>query len=154
MKKKILLLEDNLYTAEDLIEEFEFILKEKQDLQIIKANNIDEANNTLDQILTDSDELIYIIVDLNMSPAGLTLTEKQETESTVLTGFIWVLRHVWNRPEFKDVKIIFYSAFVNRLFSNSIYKSLRSMEKRKLTIIDKNEYDVESFGEKLLTLIS
>lgn len=154
MKKKILLLEDNLYTAEDLAEEFGFILKQKQDIQIMTANNIDEADDYLNQIVTNSDELIYIIVDLNMSPAGLTLSEKRETESAVLTGFIWVLRHVWNRLEFKDVKVIFYSAFVNRLLSNSIYQSLRYMEKRKLTIIDKNEYDVESFGEKLLTLIS
>lgn len=154
MKRNILILEDNLYTAEDLTEEISYILKQRQDIQIITANDIDEADDSLDQLTTNSDKLTNIIVDLNMSPAGLSEDERKETEGAVLTGFIWVLRHVWSRPEFEDVKIIFYSAFVDRLLSNSIYKGLKYSEKKKLILIDKNDYDVESFGEKFLTLMS
>lgn len=154
MKQNILILEDNLYTAEDLTEEINYILKQRQDIQLITANNIDEADDCLEQITTNSDKLTNIIVDLNMSPAGLTEEEKKETEGAVLTGFIWVLKHVWCRPEFENVQIIFYSAFVDRLLSNSTYIGLKPLEKRKLTIIDKNDCDVESFGKKLLTLMS
>ena len=156
MKKKILILEDNYCTSKDLKLELKYTLRQNRYIEeIFTANNIDEADTWLDQINASTDSMVYIIADLNMNPDGLSEDEKKETEGAVLTGFIWVLRHVLNKSVNKEfgVKVIFYSAFTSRLHINSIYNGLSPKEKKEMIIIDKNECDLEGFGEKILALI-
>ena len=53
--------------------------------KILDAYNIYEANEYLDQGHIDC-----IILDLNMSPDGLSDEEKKQTEDGILTGWIWL----------------------------------------------------------------
>lgn len=134
MKKKILILEDNYCTLKDLELELQYTLgQNRYSVDIFTASNIDEADTWLEQINANTDSYVYIIADLNMNPDGLSDDEKQETEGAVLTGFIWVLRHVLNKLVNKKfgVKVIFYSAFTSRLHINSIYNGLSPKEKKR-----------------------
>lgn len=153
MRNKILVLEDNLYTAQDLLEEINFSLssRNKQNIDVIVSNSIDEANTQLEQI--GSGELICLVADLNMNPDGLSEIEQQETQGAVLTGWIWTFRHILNDVRFEQTKIVFYSAFISRLEKNGQYCQLNSNMKKRLILIDKNEYEMNDLGEKVAKLV-
>lgn len=149
MTPKIIILEDNLYTAEDIYDEIRYILRnQKNEIELIVVNSIDEANAKLKQI--NPSELKCLIVDLNMSPAGLSDDEKRETQGATLTGWIWVLKYIIKKAKFKKTNIIFYSAFASRLKSDSQYRQLSLSERSRLTVVDKNEHGMSYLYKKVL----
>ena len=151
MKKKVLILEDNLYTAEDIETEISFKFSDNNDVEILIANSLDEANDMLSNI--DKEEIVCIIADLNMDPSGLSHEEKIMTFGAVLTGWVWVSSKIMNDTELKDKNIIFYSAFINRLVENSTYKELTREKKRKIKLINKNEHGLDELCDALIKII-
>ncbi len=150
--KKILILEDNLYTAEDMIEDINYGLKtEEGDINIVIANSIDEANAKLIDI--GDDELLCTIADLNMNPEGLTSRQRRDTQGAVLTGWVWIYSYLWKRENLKKRPVIFYSAFIGQLAVNAKYLGLSNEEKRKITLISKNEYGIDNLCDALGQII-
>lgn len=139
MKKKIMILDDNLYTAEALLEDIDTVLRSHgiHDIEVIAATDIYEANSIVEN--ASSEELKCIITDLNMSPRGLSDEEKQKTQGAVLTGWVWVNKYVLKEDKFKKTHIIFYSAFIKELRRNNQYRQLSFNEKSRFTLLDKNE---------------
>ena len=152
MKKNILILEDNLYTAEDMEEDIKYILSKNgfQQIDITVANSIDEANDKLKYI--KEDELLCVVADLNMKTAGLAKELVKETQGSVLTGWVWIYSSFWKIEAFKKKPIIFYSAFINHLEKNSNYRKLKK-EYNKLILINKNEYGIDKLCDSLIKLI-
>ncbi len=152
MMKKILILEDNLYTAEDMIEDIRYELNaDEQHIDAIIANSIDEANDKLANIRDE--ELLCTIADLNMNPEGLTSDQRRETQGAVLTGWVWIYSCLWGRENLKAKPIIFYSAFISQLSQNEKYLALKSEEKRKITLISKNESGISNLCDTLVQII-
>lgn len=151
--KKILILEDNLYTAEDMIEEIRYALKKGNvnDVDVVALNSIDEINEKLQKI--NVSELLCLIADLNMNPAGLTEEEKRKTKGAVLTGWVWINCHIRNRSELTDLKVIFYSAFINRLKEDNEFKSMNSNERKNVILISKNEYGMENLCREVIKIV-
>lgn len=150
--KKILILEDNLYTAEDMIEEISYALKKRNvnDIDVVALNSIDEANEWVKNM--DVNELLCLIADLNMNPAGLTEEEKQKTNGAVLTGWVWINCHIRSKSELKDLKVIFYSAFIHRLKEDDEFKSMNGNERKNVILISKNEYGMENLCKELIKI--
>lgn len=139
MKKKIMILDDNLYTAEALLEDItnDLRLHGIYDIEVIVATNIYKANSIVEN--TPLGELKCIITDLNMSPRGLSDEEKQKTQGAVLTGWVWVNKYVLKDDRFKKTHIIIYSAFIEELRRNNQYRQLSFKERSRFTLLDKNE---------------
>lgn len=154
MGKKIFILEDNLYTAEDMYIEISDKLLEHniKNIEIVIANSIIEANSKLENEKS-SDELLCIIADLNMNPKGLTEDQIKRTQGAILTGWVWITSYVWQQEDFKAKKIVFYSAFINRLANSTEYRSLNYTQQKRITLIDKNNYDLDYLSEKILKII-
>lgn len=111
----ILLLEDNLYTAEMMKEEIEGYLSNQEiEATIITCSSIYEANYEL-----NNNKIDFIISDLNMNPDGLSEEYFDETLGAVITGWIWIKHYVLS--EEKTTNIIFYSAFSEELLMNDEY---------------------------------
>lgn len=119
-------------------------------VKLIIANNIEEANEKLNDV--NKDDLICIIVDLNMNPEGLTDEQKQKTQAAVLTGWIWIYSCVWQEVDFQEKPIIFYSAFVNILKTNREFKTLDSKQRKKIKLINKNEYGIDDLFKEIIAL--
>ena len=157
MKKTIIILEDNLYTAEDMIEEIKnnlmqggFVNITNRDVEIKVANSIDEANELLESI--SKEDIICIIADLNMNPEGLTDEQKKETNGAILTGWVWLYSYVWQELGMQEKYIIFYSAFINYLESNQKYKDLHH-NKNKIKLILKSEHGMSNLCKELLRIV-
>lgn len=152
MAKKILILEDNLYTAEDMYTDINSALQ-KHDLahiELIMANSIDEANSKLCNI--DKKDLICIIADLNMDPDGLTDEQKQKTQGAVLTGWIWVHSYVWQEAELQKKHVIFYSAFTNILRKNKEFQDIENKRKKNVKLFNKSEYNINDLCKEIIVL--
>lgn len=148
--KKILLLEDNLYTAEDMKEEIDYVLTRRgYHIDVKIANSIDEANNRLATIRDE--DLICTIADLNMNPEGLTAVQRKQTKGAVLTGWVWIYSCLWKREALRTKPIIFYSAFTSQLASDSNY--LDCAEKKRITLMSKLENDNNDLCEMLIKII-
>ena len=152
MAKKILIVEDNLYTAEDMYIDISFALKKQNinHVELIIANSIDEANDKLKEI--EKDDLICIIADLNMNPDGLTDAQRKRTQGAVLTGWVWVSSCVWQKADFQGKQIFFYSAFTNILNNNSEYKALEHKLKRNIKLVNKGECDIDELCKEIIVL--
>lgn len=150
--KKVLILEDNLYTAEDMCTEIRYKFQ-NYDIEIIVSNSIDEADQQLKNI--SDEELLCIVADLNMNPDGLSKDQKLQTEGAVLTGWIWVYTHILETGKFADKTIIFYSAFISRLQSNiSFLNFTHSKKKRtKIKLMNKNEHNFNDLCNELSKII-
>ena len=151
--KKILILEDNLYTAEDMTEEIKYALQKENinNVDIEPLNSIDEINEWIQK--NSVKDLLCLIADLNMNPAGLTDEEKKRTNGAVLTGWVWVNCYIRNRHELKDLNVIFYSAFIDRLRKDYEFKSMNSKEQKKTILIAKNEYGMENLCRELIKIV-
>ena len=132
---KILLLEDNLYTAEHIELLIKIKLNNKVDL--IVCNDIYEANEALEK----NEDIICIISDLNMNPDGLQIEQYIETEATSITGWIWVKCCVLNQNKFDNVPIIFYSAFIDDLKRSADFDEFHY--ENRIELISKEEENSE-----------
>lgn len=152
MDKKILILEDNLYTAEDLCTDIKIALTKHNinHIELVIANSIDEANSKLNGI--DKDDLICIIADLNMESEGLTDEQKQSTQGSVLTGWVWVCSCVWGEAHFRDIQVIFFSAFTNILKNNSEYRALEIKQRKNIKLVNKSEYGIDELCKEIIVL--
>ncbi len=118
MKKKILILEDRLYTAENLKYFINtYFKKHSNELELIVCNDIYEANDALER----NNDISCIISDLNMSPDGLDEKYHEETFGTILTGWVWIKYYILTKEEYSKIPIIIYSGFVDELEANSNY---------------------------------
>lgn len=151
MQKKLLILEDNLYTAEILSEEITYTLSSHNiyNVEILVTNSIEEANEKIEQI--DPKKLKCIIIDLNMNPIGLSIAEQRETHGATLTGWIWAYKYIIKKSGFKKTNIVFYSAFIDKLIKNSQYQELSLKEKNRITLVDKN--GMGNLNKKVLKLL-
>lgn len=143
---KILLLEDNLYTAELL----EILINAQLNnrAELIVCNDIYEANEKI----VNNKDIICIISDLNMSPNGLEVDQYIETEATSITGWIWVKCYVLNNAQFENIPIIFYSAFIDDLKKSSAFDEVRNINSIEL-ISKEEENSEETLCERIECII-
>lgn len=132
---KILLLEDNLYTAEYLEILINLTIKGKAELVV--CNDIYEANDKIEE----NQDIICIISDLNMNPDGLDIQKYIETEATYITGWIWVKCNVLNNTTLENIPIIFYSAFIDDFKKSSAFDEVRDIN--SIQLISKEEENSE-----------
>lgn len=115
--KQIVLLEDNLYQAEDLEFRIKFALRNtKTEYKISVLHSIYEINEFLfkdDGVGPLKDEMsnLFLIVDLNMDPDGL---DTEMTPNTVkFTGWYWLKEKIdKNQINPGSIRIIVFSAFI------------------------------------------
>lgn len=147
---KIIIIEDNLYTAENL-EIFISIYFEKfysQNIEIHVCNDIYEANEELKK----HNDISCIISDLNMSPDGMDEKFHEETYGTVLTGWVWVKYYILKNKTYSRIPIIFYSAFINELEIYTDYNQYN--EKHEIELINKGNESEKILCEKIKEIIS
>ena len=127
MKKKILVLEDNLVELED----FKQFLGEEYD--VFPASRTDIA----DEILTKyGNEIDCVVFDLNISSEFLATEHKEKTVDGTLTGWIWYFYNAKCRLK-EDTYAMISSGFMNE-FSDYISENcvLSSSEEKQFY----NEY--------------
>lgn len=149
MKKRILILENCLYTAENLKEFIntnfgEFISNK---LEIIICNDIYEANENL----KENTDISCIISDLNMCPNGLEEKYHEETFGTMLTGWVWIKYYILAKKEYSKIPIIIYSGFVDVLKTNSDFG--KYMDTYQIELIDKGNNE-KILCEKIREIIT
>lgn len=143
----ILVLEDNLYSAEMIKEDLElYLTKNNIYANIICCNNVYAANSAL-----KSNTFDFIISDLNMNPNGLKTKYLNETLGAVITGWIWIKYDVLTLSQVPN--IIIFSAFINELNKDADYKN---KYKNKIPVIEKtdNGNNVKTLGKTLVTMIN
>lgn len=147
---KILIVEDNLYTAENIetyITTYFNKMKSKS-IEIEMCNDIYEANDRL----KESNKYLCIVSDLNMNPEAIDYQYLDETFGAVLTGWVWVKYKILNDEQLARIPIIFYSAFVDLLEQNDDYNKEKS--KTNIHLISKNNNDGETLlCQKIQSLI-
>lgn len=123
MKNRVLILENCLYTAENLKSFIDIYFKKihSKELEIIVCNDIYEAN----EILKKSNDISCIISDLNMCPDGLDEKYHEETFGTMLTGWVWIKYYILTKEEYSKIPIIIFSGFIDVLDANSNYEKYK-----------------------------
>lgn len=142
---KIIIVEDNLYTAENL-EIFINIFFEKnysQKIEIYVCNDIYEAND----VLKENSDISCIVSDLNMSPDGIDEEFYEETYGTVLTGWVWVKHYLLDNEKNSRIPIIFYSAFIDELEIYSDYNEYK--EKHQIKLVNKGNQSEKILCERI-----
>ncbi len=147
---KIIIIEDNLYTAENLEIYISIYFEElySQNLEIYVCNDIYEANEELKK----HSDISCIISDLNMNPDGMDEKFHEETYGTVLTGWVWVKYYILNNRIYSQIPIIFYSAFINELKTYTDYNEY--YKKHKIELINKGNESEKILCEKIKEMIS
>lgn len=147
---KIIIIEDNLYTAENLeiYININFEVFCSQKIEINVCNDIYEAND----ILKKSSDISCIISDLNMSPDGMDEEFHEETYGTVLTGWVWVKHYILNNENYSQIPIIFYSAFIDELEKCASFKEYNV--NNRIQLIDKRNDSEKILFEKIKEIIS
>lgn len=123
----VLILEDRGSVAENLKNSLEL-----EGCKVFNAPNVWAATE-----IWDENRIDCIILDLNMSPEGMTEEQIEETELGLLTGWIWLRDHVLkSHPDMKERTII-YSEYTHFL------EDLKRADKmlQKITAIAKREED-------------
>jgi hypothetical protein len=116
----ILFLEDRGSVSFYLMERLEELNHE-----IFEAYSINDAKS-----YWEKEDINCLIVDLNISPEGLTNEEKEETKHGLLTGWIWLNNYVFNvNPEIRKNTII-YSDYLQSL--REYVKSTQQLRQLKL----------------------
>ena len=85
---------------------------------VLRCSSITRAKQVMLQDSQTSDEaskISIIITDLNMSFVGLTLEQEALTYGSKLSGWIWLVHHVYNNPQNEKIKTIIYSEFITTL---------------------------------------
>ena len=153
--KKVLIVEDNIYAAEDTKTDISLYLRNKlinyNENTIQIATSIYEAEKFL-QELQSEDELICVITDLNMKPAGLTEEQIRMTRGAILTGWIWCYYNIILVDKYKNTNIIFYSAFIDILRNEQEF--IRRRAQRKLIEINKSEENFDNLCANVLSFLS
>lgn len=91
------------------------VFLEKKGYKILKALSVSTAIG----IWEDKKQSIeFIIVDLNVSSEGLTSEQSGETQSGVLSGFIWLKYYVFPdiNEDFKK-NIVIYSNYIEEFYA-------------------------------------
>ena len=83
-----------------------------------RGHNVFSANTTNEATeFWNEQEIDCLIVDLNMSPEGLSKEQAEKTRGGLLTGWVWLQETVFNtRPEMRPHTII-YSEYTKELKS-------------------------------------
>lgn len=149
MKKRILILENCLYIAENLKDfiNINFGKNIFKELEISICNDIYEAN----EILKENNDISCIISDLNMCPDGLDEKYHEETFGTMLTGWVWIKYYILAKKEYSKIPIIIYSDFIDVLETNSDYEKYR--DTYQIELIDKQRNE-EILCEKIRAIIT
>ncbi len=104
---KILLVEDLGSVSEYLVE----ALRE-QGHEVLEAGDIDDARSFWED---EGETIDCLIVDLNMDPAGLDDTEIEATRGGLLTGWVWLTRHVFADDPDMRRRTIIYTDYLGKL---------------------------------------
>jgi hypothetical protein len=94
---------------------------------ILDAYSIPDAQSIL-----DSEKIDYFIVDLNMSPEGLTEEETSNTKDGLLSGWVWLCNYAYKKyPSYKNRTIILSE------YSTSLEEYVPLEERRGVQIVPK-----------------
>lgn len=100
----ILILEDRGSVSYYMVETL------KQEHIVFDAYNVNDANSYLGK-----EQIDCLIVDLNMSPDGLTQEEVVKTQGGILTGWIWLSNYVYKDRSDMKQKTIIYTEYMYAL---------------------------------------
>ncbi len=98
-------------------------LEDRGTVSYYLSKNLESSGHTVFEAFSVPDARTYwededihcIIVDLNLSPDGLTEEERARTREGLLSGWIWVKEYVLReKPEMRD-RIIIYSEYLSQL---------------------------------------
>ena len=102
----VLILEDRGSVSHFLIEALE-----ARKYQVFPASSVHDANS----ILEGEDQIDAIILDLNMSPDGLTEEEIKQTDFGLFTGWIWLNNYAWRMYPYLGNRTLIFSAYIDDL---------------------------------------
>lgn len=103
MKKKILILEDNL----DLLESTSRLFKENG-FDTIKCSSIVVAK----EIMRSDKKINLICTDLNLATDGLTDEQIENSFGTRIAGWVWLINYVYIDDKNKNIKYIIRSSYI------------------------------------------
>lgn len=147
MKKTILILEDNLNTADYLKDDVAEFFKDNFDVSIIVCNGIYEADDRIGQ----TTNLALVIADLNMSPQGLGDEQLvEQTVGAVLTGWVWAKNRLLEPG--MEIPICFYTAFADELEKTDDYKELALHN--NISIVSKGKNSTDTLCEQIKILLN
>lgn len=81
--------------------------------QVFSAFSVPDA-----QTYWEDEEIDCIVADLNMSPEGLKDDGQERTARGLLTGWVWLVEHVFKEKEQMKPRTIIYSDYLNVLKDN------------------------------------
>ena len=101
---------------------------ESEGHRVLRAFSVAEAN-----ALREDAEVDCFVVDLNMSPEGLTIEEIEQTGDGIRTGWVWLKNYVFPGDETLRKRTIIYSAFLSEFRS-----VVPADDRRNIRIYEKN----------------
>jgi hypothetical protein len=93
-----------------------------------KGHTLFDSFSIMDaQSYWEDEQIDCLLVDLNLSPEGLTDDEIEKTENGLLTGWIWLKEYVLKKNPGMKNKIIIYSDYLPQLAAKVNEEELRGI---------------------------
>ena len=136
MKKKVLILEDDILIGMNIEESLVRIANECRVI-VELTDSIYAADEKLASMQKGNDDLRCVTVDLNLNPSGLSSTQKKRSNLAILTGWVWVKDSILDNDYWDNVHIIIFSGFINEVVSCKEYTAFRN--KKRISLVKKDE---------------